>query len=129
MLLTGVNANLLGANSYAREPLPHGAALYKYLDRLSRTNSGRRRLNLNIHVHSLVLDGVYTRPSASTPPRFPRRLVAALTEPPALQRLLAALGLAAEPPPRPPVTVEPVPSAASLARPSRPGRRSRLGSA
>ena len=59
----------------------------------------------------------------------PLSLVAALTEPPALPRLLAALGLAAEPPPRPPVTVEPGPSAASLARPSRPGRRSRLWAA
>ncbi len=34
----------------------------------------------------------------------PRRIVGAVTEPHAVRRLLAALGLAAEPPPRRPVT-------------------------
>ncbi len=84
--------------------------------------NGRERAEAGEHRQS---PEAHTRAGGAhrCPPGRPLLPLGAGTEAPARQRLLATLGLAAEPPPRPPVTGQSVPSGASLARPSRSSRR------
>jgi acetylornithine deacetylase/succinyl-diaminopimelate desuccinylase-like protein len=71
--------------------------------------------NLNIHIHGLVLDGVYCARAEGVPVFRPApaltgeklqallgKIIAAIEEPAVFERILTHLGLSAQPPPRTP---------------------------